>query len=443
MCKGAENDCQALSASGTYTAIDAPGPGQGLRLKKLEQAHPVQHHFRPDNTQELSLIGPYRSLVRGIVALSTIVAVGIWLGGSILMTLVLILGYIFGFHAWMSRTSNQENGQPRVSQKVCVIGGGLSGLVTLKELTSAGHRAKCFEGGEAIGGGFRQAYDSCHLTVSNHWIAFSDFPPREQERLFWSAEQYLGYLSDYAQHFGLCSLVELKTFVTDVTRHKSPTAPMGFEYSVSVRDGTTGEERTERFDAVVVCTGNNRKAKVPDWEGAQEFIAGGGKLLHTSDYSQPEPFRAKRVVCVGMGESGSDIVSEIAEVSESCLLSLRRGVSVSTKYPMRSGHTNDAFHARMHYYAHPTLNNRLFTWLNKKIVNLQGIDPAFHLIGRCNLEAGGGSFQFITKNENFIEPLVTGKCVKVPGVARLTSTGVHLTDGTSHECDIVMCNTGM
>ena len=49
----------------------------------------------------------------------------------------------------------------------------------------------------------------------------------------------------------------------------------------------------------------------------------------------------------------------MSDVAKECYLSLRRGVSVATKYPMRSSHTNDAFHARVHYFAHP----RLISWL--------------------------------------------------------------------------------
>ena len=64
------------------------------------------------------------------------------------------------------------------------------------------------------------------------------------------------------------------------------------------------------------------------------------------------------------------------------------GVSVATKYPMRSAHTNDAFHARVHYYAHPALNNRLFKNLNKKISTMDGVDPVphhffFNFLGAC------------------------------------------------------------
>ena len=54
-----------------------------------------------------------------------------------------------------------------------------------------------------------------------------------------------------------------------------------------------------------------------------------------------------------------------------------------------------------------------------------------------------GMFQWITKNETFVEALVTGKCVKRSGIARLTGTGhVCFDNGDSVEADVVICNTG-
>ena len=52
-------------------------------------------------------------------------------------------------------------------------------------------------------------------------------------------------------------------------------------------------------------------------------------------------------------------------------------------------------------------------------------------------------FQWITKNETFVEALVTGKCVKRSGIARLTGTGhVCFDNGDSVQADVVICNTG-
>lgn len=69
-------------------------------------------------------------------------------------------------------------------QKVAVIGGGLAGLTTIKQLRDEGHEVICFEKGPSVGGVFAPSgcYDSTMLTISNYFMAYSDFLP-EDERL--------------------------------------------------------------------------------------------------------------------------------------------------------------------------------------------------------------------------------------------------------------------
>ena len=42
----------------------------------------------------------------------------------------------------------------------------------------------------------------------------------------------------------------------------------------------------------------------------------------------------------------------------------------------------------MHYYSHPAFISWLFSGLNKKITELEDVDPVFAMIGRLNLEVG-------------------------------------------------------
>ncbi len=80
--------------------------------------------------------------------------------------------------------------------KVCVIGAGPSGLVMIKELLDKGMDVKCFESFDSVGGAFRsiekggRSYDSVKLTVSNYFMAYSDFMPEEgEDRRYWSVSE--------------------------------------------------------------------------------------------------------------------------------------------------------------------------------------------------------------------------------------------------------------
>lgn len=440
------NELRAVSATGRKTSIDAPEPGQGLRLKPVKNTHQKdQHFFREGPTKWMSPFGSTVALLRGAIALVTIgVFTYIWgaLAGISTFLVYEILFHAVRFARSLSRfvtTDRRKTMQPRSCRRVCVVGGGLSGVATVKELQAKGHDVVCYEAGSELGGAFQEAYKSCYLSVSNHWMAFSDFPAEEKDRVFWSARQYIAYLYRYAKHFEILDRFRFNTRVVSIVREADDTRALGHRYRVTL----SSSSREEIFDAVVVCTGVNRLPNVPSFQGRDAFERSGGQIVHSLEYHDASPFTDKSVVCIGAGESASDIVKEVADVSSACYLSLRRGTSVATKYPMRSQHTNDAFHARVHYYSHPWLITYLFSDLNKKISTMTDIDPVFAMIGKLNLEAGGGMFQQITKNENFVESLCSGKCTKKGGITRLGSDRtVVFEDGSTVRTDIVLCNTG-
>ena len=248
--------------------------------------------------------------------------------------------------------------------------------------------------------------------------------------MFWTASQYVKYLIEYAKHFNVLKHYEFETKVKSVKRLGEA------HYEVTTSDG-----RTRTFTAVVVATGVNRIPKLPSFKGQDSWR---GRIIHSKHYRNATPFQGKRVVIVGCGESGSDVTKEISDVTEQSYLSLRRGVSVATKYPMRSQFTSDAFSSRSHYFAHPSLVTWLFSDLNRMISKMDDVDPVFAMIGKLNLEAGGGLYQSITKNENFIESLVTGACIKTAEITQLLdNSSVKFADGTVvKNIDAIVCNTG-
>jgi cation diffusion facilitator CzcD-associated flavoprotein CzcO len=111
-----------------------------------------------------------------------------------------------------------------MKKSVCVIGGGVSGLVAMKELLAEGHAVECFEKAASCGGAFsgkgsesNRIYESLYLTISNFYMAFSDFPPKDGWK-FWTGAEYLQYLLDYAKHFDLLRHIKFSTEVVKVEK---------------------------------------------------------------------------------------------------------------------------------------------------------------------------------------------------------------------------------
>ncbi|WP_445168164.1 flavin-containing monooxygenase [Mycolicibacterium sp. Dal123E01] len=202
--------------------------------------------------------------------------------------------------------------------KVCVVGAGPCGLTTIKQLLDEGHDVVCFDKNPDVGGiwlrhdgdGDRmKAYDDLFLTISIKLMAYSDFP-FQGDRKFYSRAEYFDYLKAYADRFGLAEHIRCGSEVTNVTR-------VSDRWVVSVR--RDGIESKEPFDAVAVCSG---PFKTPNRNiaGLENFT---GEIVHSAEYRNNDRFRDKRVLIVGLAESGADIVRQIGDVASACTLAIR------------------------------------------------------------------------------------------------------------------------
>lgn len=70
---------------------------------------------------------------------------------------------------------------------------------------------------------------------------------------------------------------------------------------------------TEVFDGVMVCSGHHLEKHIPKLPGLDEFK---GQIMHSHDYRKPMTLTGKRVLVVGLGNSGGDIASEVGLSTE-------------------------------------------------------------------------------------------------------------------------------
>mmetsp|Transcript_18685 Transcript_18685/g.58766 ORF Transcript_18685/g.58766 Transcript_18685/m.58766 type:complete len:612 (-) Transcript_18685:524-2359(-) len=212
------------------------------------------------------------------------------------------------------------------SKRVVIVGAGPSGLVALKEMVEAGHEACIVEQSHVIGGVFstlaESAYDGLYLTISNVFMAYSDFPCEEGYIKYSKKEEYAQYLHRYAAHFGLNEKIRLETRVK-----KASLGPEGkWRIVTSAKDGT--EATMEGVDSLIVCTGSNQTPKKTP-ENVAKF---GGEILHSSSFQNPDGFAGKRVLIIGTGESASDIACDIAGVAAETTIWARRPFILAPRY---------------------------------------------------------------------------------------------------------------
>ncbi len=82
---------------------------------------------------------------------------------------------------------------------------------------------------------------------------------------------------------------------------------------------------TVEADAVVFATGIVARPVTPSLPGRDTFP---GRVMHSVEYRRPDPFVGRRVLVVGVGNSGGEIASELAGVATDVAVSVRSGANV-------------------------------------------------------------------------------------------------------------------
>ncbi len=192
-----------------------------------------------------------------------------------------------------------------------VIGAGPAGLAVAACLGAQGLGAVVVEKAHAVGAVWRRHYDRLHLHTHRFHSALPGLPmPRAYGR-YPSRLDVIAYLERYAARFGIEP--QFGVNVRTIRRDK------GAQWLADAGD------RSFRAPAVIVATGWADFPYSPSWPGLEAF---GGDVLHSRAYRNPGPFRGKRVLVVGFGNSGGEIALDLAEAGVDVALSVRGPVSI-------------------------------------------------------------------------------------------------------------------
>jgi dimethylaniline monooxygenase (N-oxide forming) len=365
--------------------------------------------------------------------------------------------------------------------RVAVIGAGPSGLVAVKELLEEGHEPTCFERAPGLGGIFRfdevagSVYESCRLTSSGLLTAFSDFPAPPDQVEQQTVGEYVDYLRRYSHAFGVDPHIQFEATVESVSRGPDG----GWRVRVARADG---KAREEHFDAVAVCSGLHQNPHRPRFAGQETFP---GQILHSAEYRRPDQIAGKRVLIVGAGESGADLVAEVAAHAAETVLSLRRGVAVLPRKVR--GRPNDWLTCRINnsaaHWVFQTRNpederkrnlyralffplvlaDKAAQTLARAMDGLRHLRPLLEarrldrtaleetrtsletrrLTKRLLRESGGTlNEQFGTKSDEFVKAMAVGRCRRSGPIARFEGSRVLFEDGSDFEPEVVILCTG-
>ncbi|XP_051731780.1 si:dkey-239i20.2 isoform X13 [Ctenopharyngodon idella] len=328
-------------------------------------------------------------------------------------------------------------------KRVAVIGGGASGLTCIKCCLDEGLEPVCFETSDDIGGLWRfkenpdpdraSIYHSLIINTSKEMMCFSDFPIPAHFPNYMHNSLIMDYFRMYAEHFRLKRHIRFQTKVLHVTPR--PDFPHSGQWDVEI-ESKDGQREKQVFDAVMVCTGHHCHPHLPlkDFPGIDTFK---GKYFHSRDYKNPEEWRGKRVVVIGIGNSGGDIAVELSRMAKQVYLSTRKGSWILNRVG-DNGVPLDMINNRMRGWIFQMLpvgfiNNMREKKLNKRFDHkLYGLQPAHRVFS-----------QHPTVNDDLPNRILSGTVSVKPNVQEFRGSSVVFEDGTvEDDIDLVVFATG-
>ncbi|XP_074732945.1 flavin-containing monooxygenase 5-like isoform X2 [Strix uralensis] len=329
-----------------------------------------------------------------------------------------------------------------MAKRVAIIGGGSSGLCAIKACLQEGLEPICFEATRDIGGLWRfeehpeedraSIYRSVIINTSKEMMCFSDFPIPEDFPNYMHNSKIMEYFRMYAQHFDLLRHIRFGTSVCCVSKRPDFAATGQWE----VVTENEGKQEAAVFDAVLVCSGHHTKAHLPlsSFPGIEKFK---GRYLHSRDYKDARDFTDKRVVIIGIGNSGSDLAVEISQTAKQVFLSTRRGAWIFNRVGDQGYPIDIVLTTRMKTFLQQLMTSSMVSDFAEKQLNARfnhshyGLKPKHRILD-----------QHPTVNDDLPNRIISGRVLVKPNIQEFTETSAIFEDGTREDIDAVVFATG-
>jgi cation diffusion facilitator CzcD-associated flavoprotein CzcO len=297
---------------------------------------------------------------------------------------------------------------------VIVIGGGPAGLATSQQLRRHGVPHRVLERGDTVGYTWANLYDSLTLHTGKHMSSLPGMAFPRSAPLFVPRGEFLDYLRRYAEAFGLP--VDTGHDVERMMRTDG-------SWTVNTSRGVLAAR------AVVVATGIVANPKTAHFPGQERFR---GRIGHSVAYRRPDGYAGRRVLVVGVGNSGAEIGSELARAGAKVTVAVRSGANV---VPLTLAGLP------LQYIAHwvrklPRPVQQVAVAFVQRLTELRRGKPVLPRPAHSPLD------EIPVIGFHLVDAIVEGLIVVRPGIAELTSDGARFTDGTADRFDDIIVATG-
>lgn len=343
------------------------------------------------------------------------------------------------------------------TKRAIVVGAGSSGIIAAKEILDTGLDLTILEKEASLGGVWHKyCWKTSTLTSSKWMTEYGCYPAPKEYADFMKPEEMMEYLSSFTKHYGLEDKVHFGVQVKSIVRTNDG------KYDV-ITDGET----YSGYDYVVISTGLHGEPVIREVPGIEKFT---GTIMHGFKYKDPEDFRDKKVVCMGLGESGIGISSEISSVAAKTIVAAGNFNFAPRVYPYSNKPFDQIQFWPMGQYIkdyqelltvqmswitrlpeplrtayanmHPWLRDLPKEWLPTAYIPHYWAGKYWPKPNNNFGDMSGNLTRPSAAPDDIVYLVHSGKITAKGKVQRFDETGVYFPDGTREDVDMVVANTG-
>lgn len=186
-----------------------------------------------------------------------------------------------------------------------VIGGGQAGLSMAYFLRRHKLNYLILDDREKAGGAWLSTWDSLKLFSPTEYSSLSGWRMPKGGNEYPSKDEFIAYLEAYEERYEFP--VQRKTTVQQVIKEKGI-------FKVETNQGVFYAK------TIVSATGSSQKPFIPSYPKHHLYQ---GKQLHSLHYRNSDAFKNKKILIIGGGNSGAQILAEVSKVAQTQWVTLK------------------------------------------------------------------------------------------------------------------------
>lgn len=185
-----------------------------------------------------------------------------------------------------------------------IIGGGQAGLSAAYFLRRKKLVYLILDDQKKAGGSWLQTWDSLKLFSPTEYSSLSGWGMPKSEKEYPTKDEFISYLEQYESRYDIP--IKRNTKVTSVSKENNL-------FKVETNQGVFYSK------TLVSATGTAQQPFIPSYSGQELFT---GEQLHSSHYRNATNLAGKKVLIIGGGNSGAQILAEVSKIAQTQWITL-------------------------------------------------------------------------------------------------------------------------